>query len=110
MIDKLQNYYGISIRRNVGKDVATMESAIWDGFFMYHLLRMASYTIIVPKAKTVGVDPKSDVANKTELFRHGDGLSDTVIKHIKPILVELRNDSLLYILYIFSFLFCSFHL
>ena len=33
MIDKLQNYYGISIRRNVGKDVATMKDAIWAGIF-----------------------------------------------------------------------------
>ena len=31
MIDKIQNYYGIAIRHNAGKDVKTMKEAIWGG-------------------------------------------------------------------------------
>ena len=33
MIDKLQNYYGLSIRRNSGNSVEKMKKAIWGGFF-----------------------------------------------------------------------------
>ena len=33
MIDRLQNYYGISIRRNAGQTVQEMKKTIWGGFF-----------------------------------------------------------------------------
>ena len=33
MIDKIQNYYGIAIRGNTGKDCDTMKKAIWAAFF-----------------------------------------------------------------------------
>ena len=33
MVDKTQNYYGIAIRRNTGKDNDTMKKAIWAAFF-----------------------------------------------------------------------------
>ena len=33
MVDKIQNYYGIAIRGNTGKDINTMKSAIWGAFF-----------------------------------------------------------------------------
>ena len=95
MIDKLQNYYGISIRRNVGKDVATMKSAIWAGFFHVTSSKNRLLHDHCPKGKDSWCGYQLDVANKTELFKHGAGISDAVIKHIKPILVELSNDSLL---------------
>ena len=31
MIDKLQNFYGISIRRNTGNSIEIMKKAIWGG-------------------------------------------------------------------------------
>ena len=95
MIDKLQNYYVISIRRNVGKDVATMKSAIWAGFFHVASSKNRLLHDHCLKGKDSWCGYQLDVANKTELFKHGAGISDTVIKHIKPILVELSNDSLL---------------
>ena len=92
MIDKLQNDYGISIRRNVGKDVATMKSAIWAGFFHVASSKNCLLHDHCPKGKDSWCGYQLDVANKTELFKHGAGISDTVIKHI---LVEFSNDSLL---------------
>ena len=93
MVDKLKNYYGICIRRNVGKDIAAMKSAVWAGFLHIASSKNRMLPNPVSQAKTVGY--QSYVANKTEFFKHGPGLSDTVIKHIKPILVQLSNDSLL---------------
>ena len=33
MIDKIQNYYGIAIRHNAGKDVKTMKEGFFGGLF-----------------------------------------------------------------------------
>ena len=92
MIDKLQNYYGISIRRNVGKDIAAMKSATWAGFFRVASSKNRLLDDHCPTGKDSWCGYQSDVANETEFFKH---LSDNVIKDIKSILVELSNDSLL---------------
>ena len=92
MIDKFQNYYGISIRRNTGNSVEKMKKAIWGGFFHVCSSEKRPYHdhCDVSWCKYV-----SDIKNKTKTYVPGPGLPEDVIKVVKPILSELTNDNLL---------------
>ena len=59
MIDKIQNYYGIAIRHNAGKDVKTMKEAIWGAFFMLPRRRKMSGMTIAKLVQVVGANTKS---------------------------------------------------
>ena len=71
-----------------------MKSAIWAGFFHVASSENRLLHDHCPRGKDSWCGYQSDVANQTEFFKHGAGLSDTVIKHIKPFFL-LSNDSLL---------------
>ena len=95
MIDKIQNYYGIAIRQNVGTDVSTMKSAVWAGF--YHAISSAEnyWHDHCPKGADSWCGFQSDIANETTYYKPGIGLHSSFIPHIKPILIDLTRDSLL---------------
>ena len=84
VIDKLQNYFGIALRSKTSGTVAQMADDIW-----------ASFLHVASNADTVKYRPQSD-ANikeinliKTNLFKHGPGLTNVVIALVKPINMDL---------------------
>ena len=95
MIDKLQNYYGISIRRNVGTDVATMKTAVWAGFYHAISSPTKNWHAHCPKGSDSWCGFQSDIANNTAYYKPGVGLHGSFIPHVKPILEDLTNDTLL---------------
>ena len=85
MIDKLQNYYGISIQRNSGNSVEKMKKAIWGGFFHVCSSEKRSYHhhCDISWCKYV-----SGIKYKTKTYVPGPGLPEDVIKVGKPIQVS----------------------
>lgn len=93
IVDKLQNYYGIAIRRNVG-DLNEMRNSVYAAF--WHVSASATKTDY-HKYCPVGADSwcqyQVDKVHGTSKYKPGAGLPLDVIKHVKPIIEDL--DSLL---------------
>ena len=92
-IDKLQNYYGKAIRFNVG-NLAGMKRAI------HASLRHCASSEAHPlqdhcTGSTSWYRYQQDKANRTNLYKHGSGLTLAVIKEVKPEYVRLSEDNLL---------------
>ena len=94
-IDRLQNYYGIAIRSNVG-NLPKMKKAIYAA-----LMHVASnkdnnyHWAHCPPGGDSWCTYQRDIVNKTTTHVCGDGLPNDVIKHVKPIFEALANDDLL---------------
>lgn len=95
MIDKLQNYYGIAIRRNTGKGIKNMKKSIWGAFFHVASSKNNVWHDHCEPGPDSWCKYQVDLVNKTSTYKPGPGLKEDVIKHIKPILNDLSRDDLL---------------
>ena len=93
-IDKLQNYYGIAIRSNVG-NLAGMKKAIHASLMHCASNEERPLHDHCPTGSTSWCKYQRDRANRTNLFKHGPGLPLNVIAKLKPVYVRLSEDSLL---------------
>lgn len=89
IIDKLQNYFGIAIRSNVG-NLEGMEQSVLASIFHNH-----NHSAYCPKGSESWCAAQRDKANGTKLYKPGSGLPLEVIKHVKPIYHDLSQPSLL---------------
>ena len=96
-IDKLQNYYGIAIRANVG-NLAGIRKAIHAS--LMHCASSESRPLHdhSPTGSTSWCKYQQDRANRTNLYKHGPGLPLKVVAKVKPEYVRLSDDSLLEVL------------
>lgn len=90
MIDRLQNYYGIAIRSNVG-DLNGMKKAIHASFFHCVSSERRDPHTHCPTGPSSWCGYKRD----RNSFKHGPGLPDAVIAKVKPVYQRLSEDSLL---------------
>ena len=93
-IDKLQNYYGIAIRRNVG-NLEGMKSCVSAALFHVASSSENSWHSHCPIGKDSWCQYQVDKATGSSKYKPGPGLPKEVIKHVKPIFQELFHDSLL---------------
>ncbi|XP_032238287.2 uncharacterized protein LOC5512949 [Nematostella vectensis] len=94
LIDKLQNYYGIAIRSNVG-NLEQMRKAIHAS-----LMHCASNEARVlhdhcPTGSTSWCKYQKDKADHTNTFKHSAGLPLEILTKVKPVYVRLSEASLL---------------
>lgn len=96
-IDKLQNYYGLAIRRNVN-DVNKMHKQVWAIYFHKLSTNTNPQHALCPK----GVDSwcgfqKTDAVSDSpqETYSHKNSLPEVVMTTIKPIFKDLSDKSLL---------------
>ena len=90
MIDKLQNYYGIAIRSNVG-DLNGMRKAIHASFFHCASSERRDLHTHCP----TGPSSWCGFKRNRNSFKHSPGLPDAVIAKVKPVYQRLSEDSLL---------------
>ena len=93
-IDKLQNYYGIAIRSNSG-DLTAMKAAVHASLFHCASSERRNLHMHCPDGPDSWCRYKQDKANKTKLYKPGEGLPDDIIALLKPIYARLSNDELL---------------
>ena len=93
-IDKLQNYYGIAIRSNVG-DLAGMKKAIHASLMHCASTEARPLHDHCPTGSASWCRYQQDKANGTKLYKHGPGLPLEVIAKLKPEYIRLSEDSLL---------------
>ena len=87
VIDRIQNYYGIAIRSNVGK-LQSMKSAVFVALF--HVASSAEnvWHDHCPKGSSSWCGYLRDISDKTSLYKPGVRLSNDVVKALKPIFLE----------------------
>jgi len=90
MINKLQNYYGIVIRSNVG-GLSGMKKAIHASFLHCASSEGRDLHTHCPTGPSSWCGYKRD----RNSFKHGPGLPDAVIAKVKPVYQRLSEDSLL---------------
>ena len=90
MIDRLQNYYGIAIRSNVG-DLNGMKKTIHASFFHCASSEQRDLHTHCPTGPSSWCGYQRD----RNSFKHGPGLPDAVIAKVKPVYQRLSEDSLL---------------
>jgi hypothetical protein len=94
-IDRLQSYFGIAIRANVG-DLASMKAGTLAS--LYHVASNKENNLHFPHCP-VGADSwckyNSDKANGTNTYKPGPGLPIDIVYKIKPIFAELSADDYL---------------
>ena len=94
IIDRLQNYYGIAIRQNVG-DLVGMKNEIFASLFHIASTKKNQWHDHCPKVKNSWCLIQRDKINKTTMYKPDVGLPLSVIAHVKPIYKDLSEDSLL---------------
>lgn len=93
IIDKLQNYYGLAIRRNVGS-LEDMRKAVWATYF--HLASTdtnPSHGLCPKDADTWCKFNKAQLSG--EPYVHKEHLPASVLEAVKPIYQQLANPELL---------------
>ena len=90
IIDKLQNYYGIAVRTNVG-NLNGMKKDIHAALFHVASSAKDNYHTHCPN----GPDSWCGFKRDKENYKPGPGLQLDVIKHVKPIFIDLSQESLL---------------
>jgi len=93
-IDKLQNYYGIAIRSNVG-NLQGMKKAIHASLFHCASKDAMPLHDHCPTGSNSWCKFQKDKANGTNTFKHGSGLPLNVIAKVKPEYVRLSDENLL---------------
>ena len=93
-IDKLQNYYGIAIRSNVG-NLAGMKKAIHTSLMYCASTEQRPLHDHCPTGSASWCRYQQDKANQTKLYKHGPGLPLEAITKLKLEYVRLSNDILL---------------
>ena len=94
LIDKLQNYYGIAIRSNVG-NLAGMKKAIHASLMHCASSEACPLHDHCPTGNASWCKYQKDKANHKNLFKHGPGLSLPVIAKLKPEYIRLSENNLL---------------
>ena len=94
IIDRLQNYYGLAIRNNVG-NLENMRKATLAALFHLASSSDHSYHDHCPDGAKSWCQYKADMANNTTLYKPGPGLPKIVIYHVKPIFADLSDPALL---------------
>ena len=92
LIDRLQNYYGIAIRSNVG-NLEAMEKAIQASLNHCIASKRRNLHMLCPDGADSWCRFKQDKG--TSLYKPGPGLPDNIIKLVKPIYERLSKDDLL---------------
>ena len=95
MIDRLQNYYGMAVRANVG-NLQDMKTAIYARLMHVCSSKVNNYHWkYCPPGSDSLCSYQRDIANNTNLHVPGYGLPVSVMKHVKNIFLELSSDALL---------------
>lgn len=95
MIDRLQNYYGIAIRDNVG-NLEAMKKAILASFFHVSSSKKNQWHNYCPTGEKSWCGFQKDIALGTTDYVPGPGLPmSIVLKYIKPVYADLSKDELL---------------
>ena len=94
VIDKLQNYYGIAIRSNIG-NLESMKKAILGTLFHCASSKENNYHAHCPQGKDSWCGFQVDKAENTKKYKPGSGLPLKVIAELKPVFAKLSDDDLL---------------
>ncbi|XP_065641660.1 uncharacterized protein LOC136073639 [Hydra vulgaris] len=94
VIDKLQNYYGIAIRSNIG-NLKGMQIAVMAALFHVASSKEHSYHTFCPKEPGTWCQYHLDKLNNTQNYKPGPGLPMSVIKFVKPTFIALQDENLL---------------
>ena len=94
VIDKLQNYFGIALRSNVG-DLQKMQDAILASLFHVASSENDNFHVYCPKTYDSWCQYQRDAINNTNLYTPGTGISNDVIAAIKPVYAELTKPEIL---------------
>ena len=94
MIDRLQNYYGLAIRQNVGC-IEEMKKAIHASLFHVASSEKNEWHTHCPNGPSSWCQFKRDVANGTQHYHPGKGLPLDIVAKIKPIYNDLSTSELL---------------
>lgn len=94
IIDRLQNYYGIAVRSNVG-DAKAMKTAIHASLFHVASSKENNYHHHCPDGENSWCRFKSDKATGLSTYKPGAGLPKKIIYTIRPIYEDLSNSKLL---------------
>ena len=90
LIDKMQNYYGIAIRANVG-NLKEMKNAVLASFFHCASSDARPLHNYCP----VGPDSWCRYQQGKQSYKHGAGLPLSIIAKVKPVYKRLSEDELL---------------
>ena len=82
VVDKLQNYYGIAVRSNIG-DLKGMQSAINAALFHVASSKVNNYHDHCPVGPNSWCTFQNDKVNGTNQYKPGPGLPLDVIKHVQ---------------------------
>ena len=94
IIDRLQNYYGMAIRSNVG-DLDTMKTAIFAVLFHVCSSEKSNYHVHCPPGADSCLLNLIGMYTNTKLHKPGKGLPPEAVKHLKPIFSDLSDENLL---------------
>jgi len=94
VIDRLQNYYGVAVRSNVG-NLKDMQSGVMAALFHVASSKDNNYHAHCPTGPESWCKFNLDKINGTSTYKPGVGLPLEIIKHVKPIFVALADDKLL---------------
>ena len=94
LIDRLQNYYGIAIRSNVG-NLQAMQNSVKASLTHCISSKKRNLHMFCPDGADSWCRFKQDHANRTSLYKPGTGLPDNITKLVKPIYERLSDDALL---------------
>ena len=90
IIDKLQNYFGIALRSYLNT-VEQMQNAIWPSFFHVSSSEKKNFHYYCEISSSSWCQYQRDQINDTNFYKPGQGLSQNVIKAVKPIYLGLIN-------------------
>ena len=94
VIDKLQNYFGIALRSNVG-DLQKMQDAILASLFHVASSENNNFHVYCPKTYDSWCHYQRDAINNTNLYTPGAGILNDVIDAIKPVYADLTKPEIL---------------
>ena len=94
IIDRLQNYYGLAIRQNVG-GIEEMKKAIHASLFHVASSEKNEWHTHCPNGPSSWCQFKRDVANGTQNYHPGKGLPLDIVAKIKPTYNDLSTSELL---------------
>lgn len=92
MVDKLQNYFGIALRSNTGTSAKQMGDAIWASFLHVASSENNNFHSLCDKSPTSWCQYQRDRINGTNFYKPGPGLSNDVIRLVKPIYQDLIKE------------------
>ena len=95
VIGKLQNYFGIALRSNVG-DLQKMQDAILASLFHVTSSENDNFHVYCPKTSDSWCQYQRDAINNTNLYTPGAGISNVVIAAIKPVYADLTKPEILH--------------